>query len=117
MSDTFHKLLFVGVMIAVVTFSRRGMVAEEPLRLTYGGMQPRAVQNLPPIFILENPSKVLGNLESALSEGETIKAFEEALVLSSPSPPPKISLEAHPVSSPLPSPAAPSEGNQKTASS
>jgi serine-type D-Ala-D-Ala endopeptidase (penicillin-binding protein 7) len=78
MSDVFHKLAFLGVMIVVVVFSNRGTVAEEPLRLTYGGAQPHAVQNPPPIFVLQDPSRVLGNLEGSISENSIAGVPKEA---------------------------------------
>jgi len=108
MSDTFHKFLFLGAMIAVVAFANRGStslttggtVAEKPLRVTYeeAGKPQQPVRPSPPIFILENPSKALGNLERAISEGETVKALEEAPILfPPPAAPLKTSLEAQSV--------------------
>ena len=35
MNDTFHKFLFLGVMIAVVVFANRGTVAEELINFAY----------------------------------------------------------------------------------
>ncbi len=98
MSDTFHKILFVGAMIAVIAFANRGTVAEKPLQLTYGGTRPHAVQNPPPIFILENPANMLGNLEGVISEGKTVKALLEAPRAPAPAPheTQNVSLEAPP---------------------
>ncbi len=76
MSDTFHKFLFLGVMITLVVFANHGTVAEQrSLNLTYGVNGGKVVAKAPPTFVLQPPgTTAFGDLAADVTANDLTKA-------------------------------------------